>query len=50
MLKKARESKAREAMEILAGCKDDIREVWGDESVQEMLRRREFVVESIPGL
>ncbi|KZT64204.1 G-alpha-domain-containing protein [Daedalea quercina L-15889] len=49
VVKKNREAKAREAMEILAGCKDDIREVWEDEMVQEMLRRRQFVIESIPG-
>lgn len=48
--KRYRDMKAREAMEVLAGCKDDIREVWEDEMVQEMLRRRKFVIESVPGL
>ncbi|KAH9837774.1 G-alpha-domain-containing protein [Rhodofomes roseus] len=49
MSKRYREAKTREAMEVLAGCKDDIREVWEDEMVQEMLRQRKFVTESVPG-
>ena len=48
--RKHRVSRAREAVEILAGCRDDIRAVWADPLVQEMLRRRRFVIESIPGL
>ena len=48
--RKHRAARAREAVEILAGCRDDIRAVWADPLVQEMLRRRRFVIESIPGL
>lgn len=50
VVKRNRVSRAREAVEILAGCRDDIRAVWADALVQEMLRRRQFVIESIPGL
>lgn len=50
VVKRHRASRAREAVEILAGCRDDIRAVWADALVQEMLRRRRFVIESIPGL
>ena len=48
--RKHRAARAREAVEILAGCRDDIRAVWADPLVQEMLLRRRFVIESIPGL
>lgn len=48
--RKFRETKAREAIEIIAGCAEDMRTVWEDPTVQQMLQKRRFRMEAAPGL
>ncbi|KAI0944664.1 hypothetical protein AcW1_002324 [Taiwanofungus camphoratus] len=47
--RKFRETKAREAIEIIAGCAEDMRTVWEDPTVQQMLQKRRFRMEAAPG-
>lgn len=48
--RRSRESKAREAAEIIAGCAEDMRAVWEDATVQKMLRKRHIMMEAMSGL
>ncbi|OBZ78476.1 Guanine nucleotide-binding protein alpha-4 subunit [Grifola frondosa] len=37
------------ATEVMAGCKDDMRELWGDPVIKDMLRRRKIRMEDSAG-
>ena len=39
-----------ETAEVLASCAEDIKALWHDDVVQEMLRRRKLRLELLPGL
>lgn len=38
------------ACNVIIGCKDDIRSLWSDAAVQQILQRREVRLEDTPGL
>ncbi|KZT03259.1 G-protein alpha subunit [Laetiporus sulphureus 93-53] len=44
-----REMKAREATEIIAGCAEDMRAIWEDSIIQQMLRKRKLRMEATSG-
>jgi guanine nucleotide-binding protein subunit alpha len=47
---KRREEDVDEATEVIASCADDIRELWGDEVVRSILKRRRIRLEDGGGL
>lgn len=49
-LRRASDLEARRATEVIASCADDMRALWEDSVVQEMLRRRRVRLEDTPGL
>ena len=49
-LAKRKESHEKETTGVLASCADDIKALWRDETVQEMLRRRRVRLDLMPGL
>ncbi|KAH9924236.1 G-alpha-domain-containing protein [Amylocystis lapponica] len=46
---KHREASVRDATEIIAGCADDMKEIWEDATVQQMLQKRRVTLEAGPG-
>jgi hypothetical protein len=42
--------KAAEVTEVVVGCAEDMKALWEDHAVREMLRRRKFRMEEEPGL
>jgi G-protein alpha subunit len=46
----ARVRKAAEVTEVVVGCADDMKALWEDGAVQEMLRRKKIRMEEEPGL
>ena len=49
-VRERREREAEETTQIIAGCRDDIRALWNDEVVHQMLDRRKKRLEDCPGL
>ncbi|KAL6302560.1 G-protein alpha subunit [Sparassis latifolia] len=47
--RKYKEAQARETKEIIASCAEDMRAIWEDPIVQEMLARRRINMEATPG-
>lgn len=50
MSKKVLDMQDRDAMEIIAGCAEDMQAIWEDPVVREMLRRRGVMMEASAGL
>ncbi|CCM04111.1 uncharacterized protein FIBRA_06271 [Fibroporia radiculosa] len=48
-VKHFKENKVHEATEIIAGCADDMRAIWDDATVQQMLRKRRIRMEAMSG-
>jgi guanine nucleotide-binding protein subunit alpha len=46
----ARVRKAAEVTEVVVGCAEDMKALWEDGAVQEMLRRKKIRIEEEPGL
>ena len=49
-IRKGREEAAEEAVEVIAGCSDDIRTLWEDETVHAVLAKRNIRIDDQPGL
>lgn len=49
-LRTSSEMEARRATEVIASCAEDMKALWEDETVQEMLRRRRVRLDDAPGL
>ncbi len=45
-----RNSEENETAEVLASCADDMKALWKDETIQEMLKRRKLRLDLMPGL
>lgn len=48
--RRSKDIQMREAADILAGCADDMKAIWEDASVREMLLRKGIRMETTPGL
>ncbi|CAL1698353.1 unnamed protein product [Somion occarium] len=48
-VRRTTEVDARRATEVIASCGDDIKTLWEDETVQEMLKRRRVRLDDTPG-
>ncbi|OBZ74732.1 Guanine nucleotide-binding protein alpha-1 subunit [Grifola frondosa] len=47
--RKSKEALNRETIEIIAGCADDMKAIWEDISIRDMLHRRGIRMEATPG-
>lgn len=48
-MQRSKESRARDTAEIIAGCAEDMRAIWEDPTVRQMLRRRKVRMEAASG-
>lgn len=49
-LRRGKDPEGDEITDVIAGCKDDMRAIWEDPVIKEMLGRRKSRVEDTPGL
>lgn len=48
--KRNREAEMNQTLEVLAGSAQTMKDLWEDETIQEMLRRRRVRMDTLPGL
>lgn len=50
VMQKHKETYTRDAVDVIAGCVDDMAAIWADTTVQRMLLKRRIRLEASPGL